>query len=397
MPPGPVLLQPKERYEPEKAEEERELEKAKKKQYKRQNPAQAAAQEKMRETARAPAVQTVTKAVEEVPVLVPPKATDAKTAGPRSAAVEQNIRQEVTKTDKFVWSVTNQDTGHQQVTTGQSELIYDEHKKSEQDRFETPQGGAEEKEKEERWPIERLREERGAVGARQERGRAEKYQSPQIVQAAPLEAILQEKERQEAILKRDKEMLKLDKILPAEVVAARQKIEMESRQAGKDNKKLAQVSAQQAGPELAGEERKAEPQIAGEAQKPVITQLKIEQDAKIALDEALENNRPALVVSAVLQKEQNEQFERSLLTVDERQLAALVHEIDRRMKDGQLERMRLVAMMVHEQDLVRKRQIRFRLRKLQVHLAFYSRVKGMLGRLMGGFFGKLAGLKKLFG
>ena len=325
-----------------------------------------------------PPVQTAVKAVEEVPVVAPPK-MNTPAAGPAHAVVEQNVRQEVKKVEKFAFTTRNEETGQQQVSVGQAELIYDEHRKSEKDSFAAPQGGAEMEKKEERGQPEQLRQ-------RMEAGTAGQIvQAPRMARAEPFENLLKEKERQEAELVRAKEMLKLDKILPAEVVSARQKAE-EKR--GLEKKEVKKTPGEIA---LGPEEK-----MAGEAKKEPAPQLKLEQDVKTALDAALEQNRPALVVSAVLQKEQNAQFERSLLSVDERRLTALAHELDRRVKDGQIERMRLVGMMVKEQDLLKKRQIRLKLRKLQLQLAFYSRVRGMLGRLLGGFFGKLAGLKKLF-
>ncbi len=347
MSPGPVLLKPKEREN----EEERELEKQRERLYKRQNPnaTPAAAREKVREAAAQPPAKTSVKSVEEVPVVAPPKMS-TPSAGPAHAFVEQNVRQEVKKVEKFAFTTRNEETGQQQVSVGQSELIYDEHKKSGHDSFER-QGGAEIEKEGERGQIEQRRE--------------QMQRSGQIVEAQPMareqpfESLMKEKEKQEAELVRSKEMLKLDKVLPAEVVGAQEK-------------KLE-------------EERKVPAQP-----------LKIEEAVKAALDEALEHNRPALVVSAVLQKEQKEQFELSLLSVDEKRLEALLREINLRLRDGQIERMRLAGMMVNEQDAAKKRQLKLKMKKLQLSLAFYTRVKGMLGRLLGGFFGKLAGLSRLF-
>ena len=220
-------------------------------------------------------------------------------------------------------------------------------------------------------------------------------QSPQIVQARQIGEV-EAKKGVEERTEREDEMLKIDGILPAAVAISKRKVGGGGKREKKSGK-MAQPEAEKAEPKMAGEansQLSPRPESSEMAQKIITPKDRIEREMKSALDIALDKNRPGLVVSAVLEKRQNEQFTESLMQVDERKLSALMNELDARIRDSQLERLRLLGQMVQEHDLNRKRLIRAKLRKLQIHIAFYGKTRGMIGRLLGGFFGKLAGLLK---
>ena len=336
--------------QPASREAEEEEEKAKKLLNKRQNkPAStmAAEQAKLQAAHAPPPVQTAVKAVEESAPVAAPKVESGPISGPRPAVSEQTKTKEVTKVDRFVSSFVNEESGHQTVSVSESELIYNEHEKAQASHLDTSDSAPVEIEKGQVQESEHI----GQVVKKEDQTMLRQAQAAQIVQARPMLVVAEPKKRKEAKA-REKEMLKIEEILPAQVVRAEV------------------------------------------AQKTFAPKAVIEREVKTALDLALEHNRPALVVSSVLEKRQNEQFTESLMQVDERRLSALAYELDHRLKADKMARMRLMGQMVHEQDLVKKRRIRVKLKKLQIHIAFYSKTKGMIGRLLGGFFGKLASLLK---
>jgi hypothetical protein len=111
---------------------------------------------------------------------------------------------------------------------------------------------------------------------------------------------------------------------------------------------------------------------------------------KHALDEALEQNRPGLIVQTILDKRET-QGPLDLLQFDERSVRLLQKELETRIQKAKKERTRLLERIKGENNAKRRLALRASLRKVLMGLAFYSKVKGMLGRVLGGFFGKIAG------
>ncbi len=113
------------------------------------------------------------------------------------------------------------------------------------------------------------------------------------------------------------------------------------------------------------------------------------KEIKRTLDEAMEKNRPALVMQAVVKKQEEGPLD--LMQLDEKKAQMLTQELDNRIELARKEQTKFENLIKKEKNEGKKRALRLKLRKIIAHLAFYSKVKGMLGRLLGGFFGKLAG------
>ena len=77
-----------------------------------------------------------------------------------------------------------------------------------------------------------------------------------------------------------------------------------------------------------------------------------------------------------------------LLQFDENSVRLLERELETRIHKIEKERDRLMTRIKGEKNAKKRQKMRTNLRKVLLNLAFYSKVKGMLGRVLGGFFGK---------
>jgi len=339
----PILLVPEEKS-PQEIEEKRrrqyERERARQKALEPQGQPSISNAPPSQRGENVPLRQSQEQIVKEQPMppsIPSPQPVARESANPApSTPLAQEARQtkETTKVETYTLTHFNAEAGRYETQEGQNKVMFQELDKIERIEPLSPQAVEAEKER------AGLQNEREAAGLRAERLKAE------VVKAVPLQQVV-------------------------EPISEAEREKGEERK--KDGEKAAEVvpDSRRAGPK---EERKEE------------TVALIRH----ALDEALDQNRPGLVVQTILDKREV-QGPLDLLQFDERSVRVLQQELTVRIVKAKKERDRLEERLKGEKNAKRKLALQARLRKVLMGLAFYSKVKGMLGRVLGGFFGKLAG------
>ncbi len=369
MPP-PVLppqeQPPQEEKKPRKRS--RQLERLREIEEKRRNPFTGLTPEEQRRVAQRanPQIAEVRKEEPVRPPPIPPAAQKEAKAGAQAAPVEARRTKETTKTEKL-------DLGHYGVG-GKYEEVEGEHKVAYEElerisRSETQAAGME-------------REEEARLERKRETVRLEK-RAEKIVQAPreKLAEIVTEREKEAAKPEIGKERPRpeIEKAgkarlgLEAEIVSPDTKVAGAKEEA--DRKKAGLMEEAKAGREEKAALRRA-------AKGDLL-------EMRRTLDEARGQNRPALLVQAVIIKPEEGPLD--LLQFDEKKAGLLAVELRQRMEKAKKEQDRLVLLAKGEKGEAKRTAMRLRLRKIRANLAFYTKARGMLGRILGGFFAKLAG------
>ncbi|VVB57285.1 Uncharacterised protein [uncultured archaeon] len=262
------------------------------------------------------------------PVQAPlPKEADASPKPAAPQAVERRQTRETTRTEKLDLGHYDSSGKHEAVE-GQNKVVVQELDRIE--RLETPQDGAQ-------------------VEAEKER-RLEKESALRRMEAKTAQVVPAQKLQEQA-----------------GIVQAEKKPEME-----KESARIA--------------EARPDARMAGPASE---TDEEARRQVRRTLDEAFEHNRPALLVSLVMKKEEEGPLD--LMQVDERRARLLVAEVDARIRKAGRDKYSFAQRVRKEKDEGRKQVLRAKWKKICISLAFYTKVKGMLSRILGGFFGKLLG------
>jgi len=339
---APITYAPEEKPPEEINEKKRkaqELERLRQLENRRHNPfVSPTPREKAQVTG--PREQQTERRVQEpiTPPTLTPRPAARENSNPQPAAsepVEQRQTKETTKVERVVLTHFNEEAGRYEAQEGQNKVTYQELDRIERIEPNAAQELESEKEKERLQP-------------QIEKPDAEK------IKAAPLEQIIRPVSPDELLTKEKPEEKELPK---------------EREFAEKDAKIVADSK-------FAGPKEESEDEAAARI--------------KHALDEAHGNNRPGLVVQALLDRREA-QGPLDLLQFDERSVRLLQNELETRIGRAKKEREKLLLRIKGEKNADKKRALRASLKKILLNLAFYSKVKGMLSRVLGGFFAKLAG------
>ncbi len=208
------------------------------------------------------------------------------------------------------------------------------------------------------------------------------------------EAQLEKKRESARLEKRAGKIVQAPREKLAEIVTEREK-EAAKPEIKKERREKAQtrMEVQVVSPDtkIAGPKEEVDRKKAGLTEETALRRAAKENLLEIrrTLDEAREHNRPALLVQAVVLKQQEGPLD--LLQFDEKKAGLLAVELRQRMEKAKKEHDRLARLAKGEKGEAKRMAMRLRLRKIRANLAFYTKARGMLGRILGGFFAKLAG------